>query len=73
MIDDATISRATAFREMVRVVKPGTRVVISDETEKHVKSWYESAPFIGKYFQGREEAVLPPADLVPKEMLDLRL
>jgi len=65
--------RAAAIREMIRVAKAGTKIVISDETERHVKSQYEKAPFVGKYFKGRKEEVQPPIDLVPKEMLDLRL
>ncbi|HEV2349841.1 MAG TPA: class I SAM-dependent methyltransferase [Terriglobia bacterium] len=65
--------RAAAIREMIRVAKAGTKIVISDETESHVKSQYEKVPFVGKYFKGRKEEVLPPVDLVPKEMLDLRL
>jgi ubiquinone/menaquinone biosynthesis C-methylase UbiE len=62
-----------AIREMIRVAKRGTKIVISDETEKHVKSVYEKTPLTGKYFKNRKEAVSPPADLVPGEMLDVRL
>jgi len=65
--------RAAAIREMIRVAKAGTKIVISDETERHVKSIYEKVPFVGKHFKGRKEEVQPPIDLVPKEMLDLRL
>jgi ubiquinone/menaquinone biosynthesis C-methylase UbiE/uncharacterized protein YbaR (Trm112 family) len=65
--------RAAAIREMIRVAKAGTKIIISDETERHVKSNYEKVPFVGKHFKGRKEEVRPPIDLVPKEMLDLQL
>jgi hypothetical protein len=57
---------------MIRVAKPGTKVVIVDEAEKVVKEIYEKAPFTKKYFQKREGAVASPVDLVPKDMLDIR-
>jgi hypothetical protein len=56
---------------MIRVAKPGTKVVIVDETEKVVKEIYEKTPFTKKYFQKRESAVSSSVDLVPKEMLDI--
>lgn len=65
--------KARAIREMIRVAKPGTKLVISDETEKHVKGVYEKTPVMGKYFKQRSEVVSAPADLVPQEMLDARL
>jgi ubiquinone/menaquinone biosynthesis C-methylase UbiE/uncharacterized protein YbaR (Trm112 family) len=64
--------RARAINEMIRVAKPGTKVVIVDETEKVVKEIYEKTPFTKKYFQKREGAVSSPVDLVPKDMLDIR-
>jgi len=65
--------KGRAIREMIRVTKPGTKLVISDETEKHVKGMYEKAPVVGKYFKQRSEVVSAPADLVPQEMLEIRL
>jgi ubiquinone/menaquinone biosynthesis C-methylase UbiE len=64
--------RARAIAEMIRVAKPGTKVVIVDETEKVVKEIYEKTPFTKKYFQKRENAVASPVDLVPHDMLDIR-
>lgn len=64
--------RARAIREMIRVAKPGTKIVIVDETEKVVKDVYEKSPFSKKYYEKRESAVTSPVDLVPKEMLDIR-
>jgi ubiquinone/menaquinone biosynthesis C-methylase UbiE len=64
--------RASAIREMIRVSKPGTKMLIADETEKVVKSNYERWPVLGRYFQGRKDPVSDPTDLVPREMLDVR-
>jgi ubiquinone/menaquinone biosynthesis C-methylase UbiE len=61
-----------AIREMIRVAKPGTKSVISDETEKLVKGMYEKSPW-GKIFRNRSEPVCPSADLVPQNMQEVRL
>jgi ubiquinone/menaquinone biosynthesis C-methylase UbiE len=63
--------RAKAIREMIRVAKPGSLLLIADETEKHVKSVYEKQP--GGLFKNRKAPVTPPVDLVPPEMQDMRL
>ena len=65
--------RAKAIAEMIRVAKPGTLLLIADETEEHVQAVYENAPYTGSYFKKRKEPVLPPIDLVPKEMEDVQL
>jgi ubiquinone/menaquinone biosynthesis C-methylase UbiE len=65
--------RAKAIREMIRVAKPGSVVLIADETEEHVKSAYEQFPVTGAYFKNRKETVTAPTDLVPREMLAIRL
>ena len=65
--------RAKAIREMIRVAKPGTRILIADETEEHVKGTYERAPFTGGYFRNRQEPVTAPIDLVPPEMQEIHL
>jgi len=64
-------NRAKAIREMIRVAKPGSLLLIADETEKHVKEVYEKG--LGSYFKNRKEAVSAPIDLVPAEMQDVRL
>jgi ubiquinone/menaquinone biosynthesis C-methylase UbiE/uncharacterized protein YbaR (Trm112 family) len=63
--------KARAIAEMIRVAKPGTKVVIVDETEKVVKEIYEKTPFTKKYFQKRQGTVSSPVDLVPHAMLDI--
>lgn len=63
--------RAKAIREMIRVAKPGSLLLIADETEKHVKEVYEKTP--GGLYRNRKEPVSAPVDLVPPEMLDVHL
>ncbi len=62
-----------AVREMIRVARPGTKLVIVDETEKLVRSWYENMPVLRRYFRNRETPVPDPTALVPTGMLDVRL
>ena len=63
--------RAKAIREMIRVAKPGSLLLISDETEKHVKKVYEKQP--GGYFRNRKAPVSAPVDLLPPEMQEIHL
>lgn len=65
--------RGKAIREMMRVAKPGSLLLIADETEKHVKNAFEKIPYTSGFFKGREEAVAAPVDLLPAEAEDVRL
>jgi ubiquinone/menaquinone biosynthesis C-methylase UbiE len=65
--------RAAAIEEMIRVAKPGSLILIADETEEHVQSSFETAPLIGLFFKNRKEAVAPPVDLLPRAMQEVRL
>jgi ubiquinone/menaquinone biosynthesis C-methylase UbiE len=65
--------RAKAIREMIRVARPGSRILIADETEEHVKGSFERAPITGVFFKNRKEPVAAPVDLVPPEMLETHL
>jgi ubiquinone/menaquinone biosynthesis C-methylase UbiE len=65
--------RAKAIREMIRVAKPGSRILIADETEKHVKDAYERTPITSGYFKNRDETISAPIDLVPPELLEIQL
>jgi len=65
--------RGKAIREMIRVAKPGSKILIADETEEHVKAAYERAPGTSSYYKNRKEPVKPPVDLVPEEMLETHL
>ncbi len=65
--------RAKAIREMIRVAKPGSLLLIEDETEEHVKSTYEKIPFTSSFYADRTQAVTIPIDLVAPEMEDIHL
>ncbi|MGA9462544.1 MAG: class I SAM-dependent methyltransferase [Terracidiphilus sp.] len=65
--------RAKAIREMIRVAKPGSRILIADETEEHVKDLYERGPITGSFYKNRKQPVTAPVDLVPQEMLEIHL
>jgi ubiquinone/menaquinone biosynthesis C-methylase UbiE len=64
--------RAKAIREMIRVAKPGSLLLISDETEKHVKQIYEKGPG-GHLYKNRKQPVSAPVDLIPPEMQEVHL
>jgi ubiquinone/menaquinone biosynthesis C-methylase UbiE len=64
--------RAKAIREMIRVAKPGSLLLIADETEKHVKGVYEKG-LGGRLYKNRKEPVSAPVDLVPPEMQETHL
>ncbi|MGA9586771.1 MAG: class I SAM-dependent methyltransferase [Terracidiphilus sp.] len=65
--------RAKAIREMIRVAKPGSKILIADETEEHVKDLYERGPITSTFFKNRKDPVTAPIDLVPPEMLETHL
>ncbi|MGB6725768.1 MAG: methyltransferase domain-containing protein [Terracidiphilus sp.] len=60
--------RGKAIREMIRVAKPGSKILIADETEEHVKAMYEGGPITSNYYKNRKEPVTAPIDLVPPAM-----
>jgi len=57
--------RKKAIEEMIRVSRPGTHIVIADETEK--------AGRLFNVFTGPAEKITPPVDLVPGNMLNINL
>jgi ubiquinone/menaquinone biosynthesis C-methylase UbiE/uncharacterized protein YbaR (Trm112 family) len=61
-----------AIEEMVRVAKPGARILIADETEKGAKAYERFLPSFKKT-TGERLPVVPPIDLVPSGMKDLQL
>src|ERR1017187_10186352 len=65
--------RAKAIREMIRVARPGSHLMIEDETEEYVKSAYENIPYTSSFFGNREHPVTVPVDLVPPEMEDIHV
>jgi ubiquinone/menaquinone biosynthesis C-methylase UbiE/uncharacterized protein YbaR (Trm112 family) len=66
-------NKQNAMDEMIRVAKPGTKIIICDENEAGAK-WYERfLPGFKSAFHGQREAITAPVDLVPASMIDLKL
>ncbi len=65
--------KKSAIDEMIRVAKPGARILIADETEKGAQGYEKFIPGFKKSFKGKRNAIVPPMELVPDEMLEARL
>ncbi len=63
--------KARAIKEMIWVAKPGTRIVIVDETERTIRENYQRSPIVRKSYEPGTEKVQSPIDLVPDEMKDI--
>ena len=62
-----------AIDEMIRVAKPGTKIIICDENENGAR-WYEKfLPGFKSAFQGQRKPITAPVSLVPGAMLDVKL
>ncbi len=61
--------RQQAINEMIRVAKPGARLLIADETEETAKMG-EKLPIAKWFFKGRDEVIEPPIDLLPPNIVD---
>lgn len=59
-----------AVLEMIRVAKPGTKLMIADETEKLVKGTYEKVPVVKGYF-GKQEGLPQIMSYIPDTMTEL--
>lgn len=53
-----------AINEMIRVAKPGTKIIIADENQKAAR--------LLNIFTGSNDEVIPPIDLIPKDMIDVK-
>jgi ubiquinone/menaquinone biosynthesis C-methylase UbiE len=63
--------KTKAINEMVRVAKPGSKLLIVDETEKYAQRAFIDTPGLGKYFFTERAPVIPPTALVPGEMQEI--
>ncbi len=57
-----------AIAEMIRVAKPGTRILIADETQKGVRGYNKLAPGFSRSVGADAAPVNAPVDLVPTQM-----
>lgn len=53
--------------------KPGVRILIADEYEKGAQGYEKLFPGFRRYFEGEREAIVPPLDLVPADLLERRI
>ena len=66
-------NKQKAIDEMIRVSKPGTKIIICDENEMGAR-WYEKfLPGFKSSFKNKREVITAPIDLVPDTMLDRKL
>jgi ubiquinone/menaquinone biosynthesis C-methylase UbiE len=61
-----------AIKEMIRVAKPGTKIMIMDQADKIAEDVLR-VPIAKQFFKGLKEMTVAPIDLVPEEMQDVRL
>jgi ubiquinone/menaquinone biosynthesis C-methylase UbiE len=64
--------RAAALREMIRVARPGTKLLIVDETKRQAKA-YAKAPLSGRFYGPHPGAGSAPVDLLPGDMRDVHV
>jgi ubiquinone/menaquinone biosynthesis C-methylase UbiE len=62
--------KAHAINEMIRVAKPGTKILVVDETERQARS-AARVPGAYEFYGNRKEVISAPVDLVPPEMQDV--
>jgi ubiquinone/menaquinone biosynthesis C-methylase UbiE/uncharacterized protein YbaR (Trm112 family) len=62
-----------AIEEMIRVAKPGTRILIADENEKGAQVYERTLPKFKQSFGQHRPEVVPPIDLIPSEMEEARI
>ncbi len=66
-------NKKAAIEEMIRVAKPGARILIADETEKGAQGYEKFIPGFKKSFGGKRKEIVAPIDFVPPEMLETRV
>lgn len=66
-------NKKQAIDEMIRVAKPGARILICDETEKGAQAYTKVLPGFKKISGDFRKAVIAPVDLVPPGMEELRV
>lgn len=62
-----------AIEEMIRVARPGARILICDETERGAKAYERIFPNFKSATGPQREPVTAPVALVPPEMANLRV
>jgi len=65
--------RRRALQEMLRVARPGSKLIVSDETQRVVTGIYRRIPYIKGFFQKRTTPVSSPTDLLPPNTTDVQV
>jgi ubiquinone/menaquinone biosynthesis C-methylase UbiE/uncharacterized protein YbaR (Trm112 family) len=65
--------KSAAVNEMIRVAKPGTRLLIGDENEKGAKFYEGTLPGFSSSFKDGRGVVTAPVELIPVEMEDVKV
>ena len=65
--------KGKAIQEMIRVARPGSRILISDEKERGAQAYDRLIPGFKKKVGNEREEVVAPIALIPPEMENLRL
>lgn len=58
---------------MIRVAKPGAKIVIGDENERGARGYELTLPGFKRSFNGKRDTVKPPIEFVPAQMEDVHL
>ncbi|MFT3894322.1 MAG: methyltransferase domain-containing protein [Anaerolineales bacterium] len=66
-------NKEAAIHEMIRVAKPGARILIADETEKGAQGYEKFIPGFKRSFGGKRTEIIAPIDLVPDDMLEKKV
>ena len=62
--------KKAAIEEMIRVAKPGARIIIADESEMGARGYERFIPGFKSSFGGKRESITAPLNLVPSQMLE---
>jgi uncharacterized protein YbaR (Trm112 family) len=65
--------KCSAIQEMIRVARPGARIVIADETERVARMYDLTIPGFRRSFESKRERVNAPIELIPQDMENVQL
>jgi hypothetical protein len=65
--------KKSAIDEMIRVARPGAKILIADETEKGAQRYEKFIPGFKNSFDGKRSEIVAPVDLVPSTMFEMRV
>ena len=63
--------KAAALAELARVARPGTRVLVADETERGARAYEKLIPGFARLFDASRAAVAPPVADLPAGVADV--